>query len=131
MEGELVTEIGNKILNNNNYFIIIFNIENFKKIRCSEDLMWKYAQPRKVYVNIAFNNTLITFPFPVLNLNVLSVSVLPSNTFKQANHHNLIYKYMYISNQTKWKAAWEVTLIITHSIVIFVLTKPCQKLSIY
>lgn len=39
MEGELVTEIGNKILNNNNYFIIIFNIENFKKIRCSEDLM--------------------------------------------------------------------------------------------
>ena len=88
MEGELVTEIGNKILNNN--FIIIFNIEKIKKIRCSEDLMSKYAQPWKVYVNITFNNTLITFPFPVLNLNVLSVSVLPSNTFKKANHHSLI-----------------------------------------
>ena len=35
MEGELVTEIGNKISNNN--FIIIFNIEKIKKIRCSED----------------------------------------------------------------------------------------------
>ena len=128
MEGELVTEIGNKILNNNNYFIIIFNIENFKKIRCSEDLMSKYAQPRKVYVNITFNNTLITFPFPVLNLNVLSVSVLPSNTFKKANHHSLIYKY--ISNQIKLKATWEVTLIITHSIVILVSTKPCQKVNI-
>lgn len=44
MEGELVTEIGNKILNNN-YFIIILNIEKIKKIRCSEDLMSKYAQP--------------------------------------------------------------------------------------
>ena len=76
---------------------------------------------KKYNVNITFNNTLITFPFPVLNLNVLSVSVLPSNTFKQANHHNLIYEYMYISNQTKLKAA---------IIVIFVLTKPCQKLSI-
>ena len=114
MEGELVTEIGNKILNNN--FIIILNIEKIKKIRCSEDLMSKYAQPWKVYVNITFNNTLITFPFPVLNLKVLSVSVLPSNTFEQANHHSLIYEY--ISNQIKLKATWEVSLIITQSIVI-------------
>ena len=66
--------------------------------------MWKYTQPWKVYGNITFNNTLITFPFPVLNLNVLSVSVLPSNTFKQASHHNLIYEYL--SNQVKLKATW-------------------------